>query len=1033
MPLDPQTQEISLAAALDTADDPQGSPQGLLVATNVVWTKDRVQSKRGGFRRVSNTTNAFSDNLALVSAGTTLGMVRQDRVVPYIGASITNTPANTSSLIDHSTVGTYFGGTVICATDQVRLEEFGRDWLCLTSTQTTELSGTDVYTSAVMEVHVQVVDLVHGAVVFDAALESGSFAAHPVTIVNASVTHFGILYLRKSAGPTYDVRFVRVNMPGVTLSTPVTVASGIGVTEFTMEFDVIPDASNSSQCVIAYRNSGGDVAIAIVDGAGAVVDSNTPTIECHSVCSLLQLSDGRYNLWVDDGDNYSCTLYDSGLTLINTTAIVDDLDGDDPDHSRCLAQIECVQRGNPIPYQICLLKQSILHERIDVYMFDATPAGGFSSLATGTSLNSVLLSKPWVYHSEDDDGVYVTSTPLNAIDTGYHTTLVLRVPTTAIGDTQTVGQLTFDEQGANPDIVPASMMLSNPIVYSADTYLVASLVDLETGDGNHPETTVKRVRISRLQFGVDRSIVTVSLGQTGFVSGSAPLAFDGTVSRIASFLDGPDEPTITDNTMSGVLTGTYNYRIIYEFTDVRGNIQVSPPSAVVTSVVTAKQISFTGTLRTHVLHDDLAGQRNFRVKLYRTKDLATTFQLVLTASVAVGGTWALTDNLPDNVLQEDLYTTGNVLESEPLPPLRYLAVHRNRLFGIRSDTPEVIPYTQEIFDPFFPRWHSALTFRVDTADGEPTALASLSDKLIVFQPNAIAATAGQGPDSTGGNSSFALPETIARGVGVAYADRGSVATVPAGIVFRHSTGIQLITPDLQVAPIGRAVEGFLEGYDVIRARFLPSLHQAWFLLRPQSETDDPQRIAVYDVRYNRWSIFTTSAAQFVDVIEHLGVVYLLNADRLYTYDLTFRVDDAAETTPAYAMAFETPWFRVDRAQALRLWKLHLSGSVVSLANTTITASVYTQQSQTVDKDASLPDLTYVWGPSMFAATPAGPLTLSARMVTQRCQAFRCRFDFDALAANTGEVFRPATVTYDFGVLPSRGKVPAGRRPTNTTP
>lgn len=1005
MPLEPRSQDIPLSVALDQSDDAQGSPQGFPVVENIVWRKDGVMSKRNGFTRVQGTTFSTPNITGLVSAGPTLGIIQSDRVIPYSGAGTAAYPyaANDSSLIDHRTYELLHGGTVTCSVDQAMLTALGHTYLCVVSTRVTEATGTTVLTSPVLEVHVQVVEYATGTVLLDTALEANSFGARVVVTNNGSVDIFAIVYATVLTINTADVKFVAVT-PGTsfTVSAPVTIEAAAGVSYASATMDLI--RSNAGDPVLAHRASTGELSLRILTAAGATASGgNKAGTNVAGPLSLIQSGFGsQYIVATFNGANVVTHLYSAGGIAIGNTTIA--ASAFTPNR---IAQIE-TSVGNQ-DLIVVEIQTAVL-----LYTWDEQVAG---TVFVGDVLpDSGIITKPWLHNGNP----YIALGSYLAETTGYRTTFVYRLSTNTT-PSNVVGQVSFDESGLLNPSLAATKYLSTPLSPSTDERLLATLVDLETPDALNT-VNVKRIRLSVLTFGFSRPIVATTLNASGYIAGSVPLQFDGTVSRVMSFLDAPSAPTVTSTASAGVLTGDYKYRVVFEFTDVHGNIQVSPPGVeTATLTVSAKQIALSGTVQPHLMAATLVGQRNLRMKLYRTKNLGASYFLVRTFAVPPEGSWTVSDNSPDSDLKEGLYTTGNVLESEPVPPLRFLTAHRNRLFGIRSDTPEIIPYTQETFDPFLPRWHSALTFRLDNGDGEPTALATLSDKLVIFQTNNISAIAGQGPDSTGGNGSFSLPETVARGVGVSLPARGSVAVIPQGVVFQHATGIQLLTPDLQVATISRPVEDYLGTSTVTRARYLPSLHQCWFLVDNQ--------ILAYDVRYGRWSVFTTSMDAWVDVIEHQGVVYLCTRSQLYTYDSTTFIDDSAETLPQYSMIWETPWFRADRAQHIRLWKVHLTGTAINFADTTITLSTFIQQAENYQGDSGAPVAYYTWSGLQLSDIPPGAFVLSARQVTQRCQAFRVRVEVETDLTNDTAVCFPATVTYDFGVLPSRGKTPKAAKPT----
>lgn len=1026
MPLEPRTQEIPLAAGIDTADDPQGAPQGFLTVENIVWDKDRVMSKRRGFEFLEGTTNPLQNNMALVSAGPTLGIVRQDITVPYIGPATEDfpIPATPAGSVAHESIGTYFAGTRVAGTDTARAVTLdGRAFLCIAVTRITEESGSTPFPSPVLRGYIQIVDEASGAVVAEEQLVSNSYGLRVIVQYDGSGNpYFCVGYVQHVLEV---VAMAQVTLPDCVVSQISLTAVGAVHVETTLTypcFDMV-DTDGTSFYLLFSAKTTNFLSERVCNYAGATGSVITTAAVCrYALAGTYLFTPGVIDLVVYyiDPTALMARIYHAVIGV--TTAIRDVMAVASASQTNGLG---LVHRGS----RVFSLTRSYLSTVQSVFV-DEYDAPSFTVANIGSFKNSILSSGPWAVDAASVHGVYVLLSPYNALTTELYTTLVAQVPR-AGEDFVVVGQLAFDETGVIQDVFNIQGL---PHVVSdvadADTFYAASLATLESGvaDSNGP---VNRVRLSRLSFGLDRPITTASLNGVGYISGSALESFDGTYTSSATFLAAPSAPVLTQPN-AGALTGTYNYRVVYELTDVHGQMRVSVPSPAVEIVVTSKKITVTHLVVPHLVARYDVAQRNIRVKIYRTTAGDTVFYLAHVFTARYGDTVTVDDNLTDIQVaaKERIYTTGLVLESEPAPPLTDVITHRNRLFGLRSDTPEIVAYTKEAFDPFYPEWNSTLTFRLDHEGGPPTALASLGDKLVVFQKDSAAIVVGQGPDNLG-NGAFSLPEVVVRGVGVAAADVATVAVIPPGIVFKHSTGFQLLTPDLQITPFGRQIEDAYVGFRIFRARYLPSLHQLWILCQPiEGEVPEgtPQRVLVFDVRYGRWSILTSELEQFVDVLEHRGAVYLLTRTNLYTYRTDGYADVGPSATFDYPMAWETPWFRADRAQAVRLWKIHLSGTVVDFEDATVAVQVFTQQSQVASKDADTADTTYTWDPAALADLPAGPATLTARVVTQRCQAFKCRVEVSG-DGNPSGIFRPATVTYDFGVLPSRGKVPLARKPT----
>lgn len=579
---------------------------------------------------------------------------------------------------------------------------------------------------------------------------------------------------------------------------------------------------------------------------------------------------------------------------------------------------------------------------------------------------------------------------------------------------------------------------------------IAMLVTSETGA---PETQlstrdplVRRVRLLSVGMPDARDpVVTAQLQNVSVVSGSAPLVYDGQTSVPVAFLSQPDTPALSVGA-AGSLTGEFSYLVIAEYTDIHGNIQVSPPSEIESQSVTSQQVSVSVSLR--LIDGPDAGLMKFRAKVYRTEANGTTFYLRATVVRDANGgpgsdTYTFSDNMSDGELTtgELAYTDGaptSPLASETLPALGHITTHRNRLFGVDSIVPEVVRYTTEISASVAPRFNAVTTLRVDNQGGPVLAVASLIDKLAIFQENQISIVAGEGPDGNG-NGEFSRPETFAR-VGLMPDQIAGVVETPLGVMFPSRTGIQLLQPDLSVVPIGEAVGDRRFGVDhpIRRARYLAGRSQVWFM------TDDV--VYVFDLRLKLWTTFQGSSASWVrlvDATEYLGRVLVI-AELASENFVVLEMDPSSgikadadsgtgEATVLFPQVIGAPWFRRDRAQAIRLRKVHVAGRQTASSDTMadVSLEVFTA-SERSDKSSTVADATYTW-PAASIRDMADNFLLTGRVVTQQCRAFRCRLTVtpDDASEVDGPFLTLAAITYDYGVLPGRGKTPANRRPTNT--
>jgi hypothetical protein len=589
-----------------------------------------------------------------------------------------------------------------------------------------------------------------------------------------------------------------------------------------------------------------------------------------------------------------------------------------------------------------------------------------------------------------------------------------------------IAQAAFEETG----VLAGGPAKATPVlagVSGTDPFTVTVTVSEETADAVSSGVPVCRARTVEFTQVTD-VYPTATLCGVGFVGGSTPRVWDASGFKPAAAPAVAIAPVLSSSGTG--LTGTYSYCIVLEYTDARGNFQVSPPSVASAITISDKTVTIFVTVPTTLFGVTV------RTKLYRTANAGSTFYL-LRSFIQSAPTLTLTDTLADSFLTkyETIYTNAQ-LASELGPPLLALTTHRNRLFGIRADDPRTIAFTQETTDPFLPRWNSVLTLQVDNTAGDPTALASLDDKVLIFQKDQIVAISGQGPDANG-SGEFSLPEVVARGVGVDANNRRSACVFPDGVMFRHSSGIYMIDRQLQVIPIGLSIQRTLGSANVWVARYFPSRHQIWVFLDPSTYTGGGTcPILVFDVRYTRWSTFTPSFGNVRDGIEVAGQVYVLEASsgngvsgRVYQLDTTSFVDKVDGVTPTYLPAtIQIPWFRgAGRNGTQRLRGMSLHGQLVNGTGVGVVVDTYTQKNQELAKSGETADSHYAFGTSLLGSLPAGGFSLPLRVITQRCSAFRARVTFTPTSTDA-ESLRLTALTLRYGAEPAKGKAPVGRKP-----
>ena len=150
--------------------------------------------------------------------------------------------------------------------------------------------------------------------------------------------------------------------------------------------------------------------------------------------------------------------------------------------------------------------------------------------------------------------------------------------------------------------------------------------------------------------------------------------------------------------------------------------------------------------------------------------------------------------------QPNIYTNGGVLEAFTPPPCTQSVIFDNRLWIFNAN---VLWYSRELVDGEGPAFHPTQTIAVgDEAD--VVALAVMDSNLVIFKSEAPFFLQGAGPDDTGANASYSVPQRIVSPVGCV--DQRAVVVGGRGIYFLSRRGIERMSRDLSIEYIGERVE-----------------------------------------------------------------------------------------------------------------------------------------------------------------------------------------------------------------------------------
>jgi hypothetical protein len=571
---------------------------------------------------------------------------------------------------------------------------------------------------------------------------------------------------------------------------------------------------------------------------------------------------------------------------------------------------------------------------------------------------------------------------------------------------------------------------------------------------------IRRWRLVEIDLADRSPIASTQISGAAYIAGGLPQLFDGYSNLEAGFVFAPAKPTVIPNTGTSLDPGVYSYVTVFETVDNNGRITVSPPSGPTqitivdgtdgTPDVTVPSYPYVTQLQSlypaNISGGSLQPARHLRIKVYRTAKNRSDYHLLRSFTPNInespgdeGVTFADTTidaHCQDNEL---LYTTA-ALPSEPPPPMGHVCTHRNRMFGIDTLREQVV-FSSEVLPPLAPQWNVERAIRVDNDYGPPTAVASLDDKLLIFQASQILVVSGEGPDATGATGSFTQPERVATGIGVDARDVTSVVTTPAGVMFLHKSGIYVVGRDLQISPIGEPVRDLTIGPNapfarISAGRYYPELRQVWFT--PGQLTDS--LVLVFDAHFGRWLVFTLPLAGgesphyprgLATDVEGYPVVAMQCDEPVAPGRILRWVDDGIcdfidsvpDEGPVYTIS--TPWFRAAGQGGMqRLRDVALTFDQGEPDATNVTLRIETKNEARPTKSTTIPDATFTWAATgALAGLVDSPLTVNAHVTKQRCSAARVHVILSRAPDKFEEGLKLVNIRMYYGILFQMGKGP----------
>jgi hypothetical protein len=470
--------------------------------------------------------------------------------------------------------------------------------------------------------------------------------------------------------------------------------------------------------------------------------------------------------------------------------------------------------------------------------------------------------------------------------------------------------------------------------------------------------------------------------------------------------------------------GRRSFVVVWTFYDAKGQRHQSAPSQPL-QIDSALNEKVTLTIPTLRLTDKIAPRTNVQALVYSTDADGTIYRLTPNGDATTPNTGIVYNDptvdtitfvrkVADAGIQsfEELYTEGGVLENDTPGAASLLASTKQRTFVAGTEIPRRTFLTKQVLPTFGPEFSDALYFDTDASGGDPTAIAAMDEKLVVFKPSQIEIVEGEGPDTTGANGSFSIPGLLTVDVGCAAPD--SIAVTPAGLVFQSAKGIYLLTRSLETQYVGAPVEAYNDRV-ITGAVLVADRNEVWFVASDV--------ILVWNYFFNTWDVNEiTGLSDAVALVLWQDRLAILDADGTVFVESS---DSYVDENIPVRMTLGTEWIKTAGLQGFqRVRRAHLLGDYFSAHRLRIRVAYdyqpFFSETHTFDPSTGAIVSTTFGDDTPFGDPEGEPFGGSAdtvyqfrfRLGRQKCQAVR--FEVVVLGSTPGKAVSLTALSLEWG-------------------
>ena len=318
------------------------------------------------------------------------------------------------------------------------------------------------------------------------------------------------------------------------------------------------------------------------------------------------------------------------------------------------------------------------------------------------------------------------------------------------------------------------------------------------------------------------------------------------------------------------------------------------------------------------------------VAVWRTLVNQTIFYRVSSLSVPVVSSTSsdiitFADTVSDGALigNEQLYTTGSVVDNFPPPPSSISWSFKNRSMMVPSESNKTIWYSKPAVPGVAVEFSDQFIINVPEEGGAITAGAQLDDKCVIFKRGLIFVMVGDGPTNAGAQNDYSDPQKIASDSGCI--NPKSIVLMPNGLMFQSEKGIYLLDRSLNVTYIGKDIEAYNTS-TITSSKLIRDQNQVRFTLAGSATT------LAYDYLENEWNVFTNPEVTDATIFQNT-YTYIAPSGQVYQETPGVFTDNGAPIL----IRLKTSWLSFAGFQAFqRLYKMLLIGEYKSPHSLTLT-------------------------------------------------------------------------------------------------